>query len=41
MSDPPSARALALAGAAETDSNRAELVRLLVLSSEALAEASA
>ncbi len=41
MSDPPSARALALTSAVETDSNRAELVRLLVLWSEALAEASA
>ncbi len=41
MSDPPSARALALAGSAETDSNRAELVRLLVLWCESLAEASA
>ena len=41
MSDPPSAKVLALAGAAETDSNRAELVRLLVLWSESLAEASA
>jgi len=41
MSDPPSARALALTSAVETDSNRAELVRSLVLWSEALAEASA
>ena len=41
MRDPPSARALALISAEETDSNRAELVRLLVLWSEALAEASA
>ena len=41
MRDPPSARALALTSAEETDSNRAELVRLLVLWSEALAEASA
>ncbi len=41
MSDPPSARALALTSAEETDPNRAELIRLLVLWSEALTEASA
>ncbi len=41
MSDPPSARVLALVEAEESESNRAELVRLLVLWSEALAAASA
>ena len=41
MRDPPSARVLALAEVEENASNRAELVRLLVLWSEALAEASA
>ncbi len=41
MSDPPSTRVLALAKVEENASNRAELVRLLVLWSEALAEASA
>ena len=40
MSDPPSARVLALAEAEERAANRAELVRLLVLWSEALAAAS-
>ncbi len=41
MRDPPSARVLALAEVEENASNRAELVRLLVLWSEALAGASA
>ena len=41
MSDPPSARVLALVEAEESESNRAELVRLLVLWGEALAAASA
>ena len=40
MSDPPSAGVLALAEAEEGPANRAELVRLLVLWSEALASAS-
>ena len=39
MSDLPSARVLALAEAEESAANRAELVRLLVLWSEALAAA--
>ena len=40
MSDPPRARVLALAEAEGNESNRAELVRLLVLWSEKLAAAS-